>query len=158
MPICLQHIVTPSWLKHVWVTAQSLDICIHTGLGCPPPRQGNIELMWLFLQQGFWDTDTLLMLNQCRMHLHAFWVSDLCTGTGDALISGFDEECYQCQSCWLWLKTLLPSASDWHTWQLALTTSLHLSCDKRLAIALGPWLQSPSHPGWYYDSSTDCLW
>jgi len=116
VPICLQTLATLSWLKHVWLTLQPLDICLNTGLGCPPPRQGDIELMRLFLQHGFRDTDMLLSLNRCRMHLHAFWVSDLCTGTGDALLSGFEAPCAPCQSPWLWPKTTLPSTSDWHKW------------------------------------------
>jgi len=36
-PICLQAMVTLSWLKHVWLTLQPLDIRITTSLGCPPP-------------------------------------------------------------------------------------------------------------------------
>jgi len=100
----------------------------------------------------------LLSLNRCHMHLHAFWVSDLCTGTGDALLSSFEAPCAPCQSPWLWPKTIVPSASDWHKWHLALTQSLHLSRDKRLAITLGPWLQWPTHPGWYYKTISDRLW
>ncbi len=43
-PVCLQHAVTPSWLKHVWLTLQSLDISIHTGLRCPPPGKEILKL------------------------------------------------------------------------------------------------------------------
>jgi len=62
-PICLQAMVTSSWLKHVWLTLQPLDIRITTGLGCPPPRQGDVEITRLFLQHGFRDTNMLLLLN-----------------------------------------------------------------------------------------------
>jgi len=64
-PIILQNAITPSWIKHVWVTLQSLDIRIHTGIFCLPPRQGDIEIMWLFLQHGFREPETLISLNQC---------------------------------------------------------------------------------------------
>ncbi len=157
-PICLEAMVTPSWLKHVWLTVQSLDISIHTGSGCPPPRQGDIEIMRLFLQHSIRDADTLLSLNRCCMHLHAFWVSDLCTGTGDALISGAETSRAPCPSPWNWPKTLPPSASDWQKWRLALSQALHLSRSNHLAIPLGPWLQQPTHPGWYFESSSDRLW
>jgi len=158
VPTSLQHAVTTSWLKHVWLTSQSLDIRIQTSLVCPPPRQGDIELMWLFLQQGFRNTDQILTLNQCRMHLHTFWLSDLCTGMRNMLVPRCDEERYKCQSSWLWPKTATPLATDWHTWQLALATSLHLSWDKHLVSPLGPWLYAPTQPGWYYEPNTDWLW
>jgi len=64
-PIILQHVITPSWIKHVWLTSQSLNIHIHMGIFCLPPRQGNIEIMQLFLQHGFHEPDTLISLNQC---------------------------------------------------------------------------------------------
>jgi len=114
--------------------------------------------MRLFLQQGIRDADTLLSLNKCRMHLHAFWVSDLCTGTGDALISGAETSRAPCPSIWLWPKTLSPSVSDWQKWRLALTQALHLSRSNHLAIPLGPWLQQPTHPGWYFEAGSDRLW
>jgi len=52
-PVCLQQAVTPSWLKHVWLTLNSFDIWIHTGVFLLPPRQGDLELMRLFLQNGY---------------------------------------------------------------------------------------------------------
>jgi len=157
-PTSLQDAVTSLWLKHVWLTTQSFDIHIHTGLVCTPPCQGDIELMRLFLQQGFQDKDTLLSLNCCRMYLHAFWVLDLCNGTGNSLVSGSEEDHPPLQTPWQWPKAIAPSQSDWHTWRIALTASLHLSQDKRLANPLGPWLQAPTYPGWYYEPDTDCLW
>jgi len=90
--------------------------------------------------------------------MHAFWLSDLCTGMGNALVSGCGEERYKCQSSWLWPKTAKPLVTDWHTWQLTLTTSLHLSQDKHLVSPLGPWLLAPMHPGWYYEPNMDWLW
>jgi len=157
-PTSLQQAVTPLWLKHIWLTTQSLDIRIHTGLVCPPPCQGDIEIMRLFLQQGFHDMDTLLLLNCCRMYLHAFWVLDLCNGTGDSLVSRSEEDHTPLQTPWQWPKAIAPSQLDWHTWQIALTASLHFSQDKRLANSLGPWLQAPTYPGWYYEPDTDRLW
>jgi len=61
--------------------------------------------------------DTLLSLNRCRMHLHAFWVSDLCNGTGDSLVSGYEEDHSPLQNPWQWPKVITPSQSDWRTWE-----------------------------------------
>jgi len=141
-PIIIQHAITPSWIKHVWLTSRSLDICIHMGIFCLPPRQGDIEIMRLFLQHGFCEPDTLLSLNQCQMYLHAFWVADLCTGSGHLTPYGSGEDHTPCNSPWQWPKMIKPLPSDWQNWQLTLTASLHLSQDKCLAQPLGPWLIS----------------
>jgi len=52
-PVCLQQVVTTSWLKHVWLTSNSCDIHIHTGAFLPPHWQGDIKIMRLFLQNGY---------------------------------------------------------------------------------------------------------
>jgi len=64
-PVCLQQAVTTSWLKHIWLTTNSFDIRIHTGVFLPPHRQGDIEIMRLFLQNGYREPTMLLSLNQC---------------------------------------------------------------------------------------------
>jgi len=64
-PVCLQQAVTTSWLKHIWLTTNSFDIRIHTGVFLPPHRQGDIEIMRLFLQNGYRAPNVLLSLNQC---------------------------------------------------------------------------------------------
>jgi len=86
-PVCLQQVVMSLWLKHVWLMTQSFNIHIHTRILLPPPRQGDIEVMRLFLQHGYHNPDALLPLNHCQMYLHAFWLY-LCTGMGDSIAYG----------------------------------------------------------------------
>jgi len=64
-PPCLQHLVTSSWLKHIWLTLNSFNIHIHTGVYLSPPQQGDLEIMRLFLQNGYQEPDVLMSLNQC---------------------------------------------------------------------------------------------
>ncbi len=79
-PLVLWEVVTQSWIKHLWLTLQSLDIRIHTGIqDVMPPRVGNIEVMQLFLQHGHWSPEEL-------PYLHAFWISDLCMDLGITLV------------------------------------------------------------------------
>jgi len=100
-----------------------------------------------------------MSLNCCRMHLHAFWLSDLCIGSGELIDTGLWESHVPCHSPWQWPKSIPPSQSDyWRTWQTALTNSLNLSRSHRLAIPLGPWISQSSPSGWYYESATDHLW
>jgi len=143
-PVCLQQVVTPSWLKHVWLTTQSLDICIHTGAALSPPRQGDLKIMRLFLQHGYCTPDAFMSLNHCQMHLHAFWLSDLCIGLGGLIDPGMWESHLPCQSPWQWPKSILPSQADWQMWQLMLNNSLHLSHRHWLGYPLGPWLPMPN--------------
>jgi len=100
-----------------------------------------------------------MSLNCCRMHLHTFWLSDLCIGSGESIDTGLWESHVPCHSPWQWPKSIPPSQSDyWRTWQTALTNSLNLSRSHRLAIPLGPWISQSSPSGWYYESATDHLW
>jgi len=157
-PVCLQQAVTTSWLKHVWLTSNSFDICIHTGVYLPPPQQGDLEIMRLFLQNGYQEPDALMSLNRCRMHLHAFWLSDLCIGLGESIDTGLWDSHVPCHSPWQWFKSIPPSQSDWRMWKIALNNSLHLSCSHWLAIPLGPWFSWSPPSRWNFEPATNCLW
>jgi len=51
---------------------------------CFAPRVGDIEVMQLFLlQHGHHSLGELCYLNCCWLYLCAFWVSDLCNGSGE---------------------------------------------------------------------------
>ncbi len=157
-PVCLQQVVTMSWLKHIWLISNSFNICMHTGVFLPPPWQGDLELMRLFLQNGYQEPSMLMSLNHCRMHLHAFWLSNLCIGLGESINTGLWDSHVPCHLPWQWPKSISPSQSNWRMWQIALINSLNLSCSHWLAILLGPWISQPSPSGWYFKPATDHLW
>jgi len=85
-PTCLQVVVTQSWLKHIWLTGKSFDISMHLGIQhILPLWLGDIELMRIFLQHGYQKPEELCSLNCCHTFLHAFWLSDICTGARDSI-------------------------------------------------------------------------
>jgi len=111
-PSCLQVVVTCSWLKHIWLTAQSFDITVHLGIQhILPLWSGNINIMRAFLQHGYWKPENLCSLNWCCTFLHAFWLSDICTSMGDSIDSQIWHAHSPCLSNWNWPQQMPPSAA-----------------------------------------------
>jgi len=109
IPLLLCDLITDSWLKHMWQTLHHLDIILH--LQFPDitiPCQGNIELMRLFLQHGFHTPTELSILNRCRMFLHAFWLSDICNGSGERIEAHVWTHMQPLNSPWTWPRQSPP--------------------------------------------------
>ena len=157
-PLILANNITSSWIKHVWMSTQERGITILTNFtDIALQRQGDIELMRLFVQSG-WQQPDLYTLNQCRMFLQAFNLSDIVDGNGDRILTQFWEHSQPADSPYLWPRTHPISSSSWNLWQKALTQSLHLGRSQRLALPLGKWY-AQSHPGgWYYHPATNSIW
>jgi len=89
-------------------------------LGIPdvaPLCQGDIELMRLFLLHGFCQFPELALLNQCQLYLWVFWLSNICTGTGDTVDLHFWYNLQPVDSTWHWPWSGQPMSSDWLMWQ-----------------------------------------
>jgi len=138
IPLLFQLLITPSWLKHVWQMLQLSNIHL-TGNMAPiyPPRQGDIELMHPITQVGICSADMLISLNSCHMFLKAFWLSDICNGSGDTLNQVIWPSHQPIHSFWQWPLTPSPTAVAWSLWQWVLMESLHLSQSQKLACPLG---------------------
>jgi len=86
-PLILAANVTNSWLKHMWTSTQDCQVTLMTDFAdCPLQRQGDIELMRLFVQTG-WKLLELTTLNQCRMFLQVFLLSDIVVGLGNYILA-----------------------------------------------------------------------
>jgi len=156
-PLILQHHITTSWIKHVWVSTQECRVTLFMDFAdYPPQRHGDIELMWLFIQSGLKQPE-LMMVNHYRMHLQVFLLSDIVLGSGEHILPQFWEHTHPADSSFDWPTTPQPSQAAWNTWRQALTQALHLGRQQRLALPLGKWLQFTSH-GWLYHQSTNSLW
>jgi len=78
-----------SWIKHVWVSSQECGISLLSNFANILPQwQGDIELMQLFVQNGWKQTD-LVNLNQCWMHLRVFLLLDITSGLGCLILPQF---------------------------------------------------------------------
>jgi len=80
MPLEVQHLVTESWIKNIWLACQQYKIQIQMLQHEPNlPCINDIKITHLFLQNSY-RADKLRVLNQCCMHLHTLWLSDLSQG------------------------------------------------------------------------------
>jgi len=88
-PGIFEPLIMDTWLKRLWLDCLCYQISIHTDLQIlQPPRLQDIELMHVFAQYGYQGQD-LSDLNCCRMFLHAIWLSDICDGTGMAVLADY---------------------------------------------------------------------
>jgi len=113
MPLEVQHLVTESWIKNVWLSCQRYEIQIQMPENeLAPPCINNIEINCLFLQNRY-CTKELRVLNQCHMYLHAFWLLDLCNGSGTEIHDSAWTSEGICDSPWCWPVSAQPSAGEW---------------------------------------------
>jgi len=88
-PIILQDHVTNSWIKHVWVSTQECGVTLLTDFAdYTPQRVGDVSLMQLFIKSGL-KQPKLQAVNNCRMYLQVFLLSDIVSGSGDYILSQF---------------------------------------------------------------------
>jgi len=148
-------LVMDTWLKRLWLDCLRYQIEIQTDLHqLTPPRTQDVELMRLFVNYGYRGQE-LRELNWCRMSLHAIWLSDICDGSGSAILEDYWKGQGSITSPYRWPPTITQPAY-WSKWQQALTKSLGLDRWRRLSRPLGQWL--PTTSGWFYESASDRLW
>jgi len=158
IPLILADNLTPSWIKHVWQSTQEVGVTLATDFAeVTPRRQGDIELMRLFVNYGIKQPE-LYTLNLCRMFLKVFLVSDITSSSGDVILPSFWDRPTPAHSELQWPNTFPPPNQAWLQWRRALTDVLHLGRHQRLALPLGQWSVQTSPQGWYYHPSTNSLW
>jgi len=142
----------------VWVATQEYNVHLQTDFtNVTPQRQGNIELMRLFVQTG-WKQPELQTLNQCHMYLKVFLLPDIVIGSGTSKAMQFWDQMQPAESTMDWPQQSQPSAKSWLIWHQALTSVLHLGRNQQLALPLGKWPVQTKPQGWYYHSITNSLW
>jgi len=138
MPTVLQDYMTSTWFTQTWIHCRLLDIDIMTDIsGCERPRKHNREIMQIFIEHGLTGME-LAAMNQCRMYLHAIFLSDICTDNGTAM----EKHCWGqniCEPPFCWLKTEKPLPQDWNQWKSHLTLALSLGRNDGLPVPLGTW-------------------
>jgi len=80
------HIVTPTWLSHLWSFLCEHNIQVHLGLQSLSTNcTNNRFLMLSFYHNGF-DGKQLLLLNKCHLFLRVTTLSDISSGDGTKII------------------------------------------------------------------------
>jgi len=96
--------------------------------------------MDIFIQHDF-DVETLRMLNECRLHLHATTVADITEADGSVITQDAWEGKRTQRYSHNWPKTTPLSADEWQTWREALRQTIlfpHRQ-DNHLQKSLGRW-------------------
>jgi len=148
--------VTNSWMKSTWLAATKADIHLQVAIAdILYQQQGNIELVWLFLQHGI-RPPILNALHRCRMYLKVFLLLDICKGSGNQVLPQFWDKPHPAELTFLWPKSIPPTESDWRNWHMVLHQVLNLRRQLQLGHPLGNW--GTSVTGWFWDPNTMALW
>jgi len=139
MPISIHDYMTPSWLTAIWYQCKLLEIEISNNVwDFETPRQGDTELMQIFLKHGLHGYK-LASMNWCQMFLKAIFFSDICTRDSTAIDPQFWNGQIKCNLDLIWPRTETPPISDWGLWKKHLTAALALGQKDTLQKLLGNW-------------------
>jgi len=124
-PLCLHDNVTNLWLK--WLSMQECGVTLLTDFAdYPPLSHDNVELMQLFVQHG-WKQPLLHAINQCRMYLQVFLLSDTVLGSGEQILPHFWEH-----------RTPTESSLDWPC--MSIQPQMLGHCGNRPSLAHYTWV------------------
>jgi hypothetical protein len=129
-------LATRSWISETWRFLSDSRITVVDPFPKPPLACPNdCFLMERFFQHGYRGSD-LLQLNQCRMHLHALRLSDLCTANGAHLTNlTLDVVPDPCRSLpFSWPRTHRPSSKSRFLWRSAISTVFTRPTDAQVLI------------------------
>jgi len=91
------------------------------------------------------------------MYLHALCLSDLCTGTGDQLLTSNWCKYHPLSSEYTWPKAEYLSMSDWEIWESTLNTVFQVGRNLKLPHLLGLYYPHKAN-GWYFEPTDQVLW
>jgi hypothetical protein len=154
------HIITKSWIKHLWEFCHESNIQLETTTPKLTISRTHDEfLMPKFAAYGYRD-EQLYHLNLCRLYCHAIRLSDLTTGDGRRIhpMSWKGQPTSSSGIEYDWPLHASPSAKVWELWQAALRHCFltHDTNQQHLRKPLGQWLDpTPSNWKWFYSPSQD---
>jgi len=156
-PLILQDLVTDTWMKQTWIATREANIHLMINIpDFPLSRQGDIELVRIFLQHGLRQPQ-LGAIHRCRMFLKVLRLSDICNGTGDKIITRNWQNYRPSESEFNWPITIKPSAADWNTWNATITNTFQVDRYLNLQQKLGTFYPH-KHTGWFYDPNEQAIW
>jgi hypothetical protein len=83
-------LVPEGWIKHTWASHEDTTLTLRgPNLAISIKRQNDVHLMDAFIDHGY-SQKVLLALNECRLHLQATTLADICTTDGTLV----DLECW----------------------------------------------------------------
>jgi hypothetical protein len=157
-PQTMASIATNSLIKSsiLFLLKQNIDL-IHD-ISLLPLRQGDKILMSCFAQMSP-SLDELWSLNNCRLYLQVYFLSEISTGDGLKITydawrgTRFDVPAKLAS----WPRQQRPSPREWLLWQLFLK-KVFLLRGLKLRFPLGPWTREDNQWEWYFSPSNDQLY
>jgi hypothetical protein len=159
-------LVTNSLVKSTWEFINHHKITLVHDIVVPQNMTGGVLLMPILCQKDL-QPQELKAINQCRLYLNAYYLSDIATASGKSLsyhawegTPRFEGSTSLCN----WPFQGYPSKSAWSVWRKTLTMSI-LGRGMNLKDNLGAWLRhdldrwkrhySPQLDSLIYTVSTD---
>lgn len=148
-----------SLIKSTWEFIHTHKITLEHDIAVPQNTKNDLPLMPLFHMQNP-TIQELESINHCRIHLQAYYLSDIATASGTNLsyhawegVPRYEGRTTQCT----WPHQGLPSKTSWNAWQRFLKKTV-LGRGIRLKDNLGPWLRRNLDIWkWYYSPQFDSL-
>jgi len=110
-PLILQDLITDTWMKQTWIATRDANIHLMIDIpDFPLTQHGDIELTRIFLQHRLRQPQ-LGALHRCRIFLQVLRLSDICTGSGDKLITWTWQNYHPLESEYKWAQSELTKRS-----------------------------------------------
>jgi ribonuclease HI len=141
--------VIPGWLTSLWKFLHRVNFSLQIKRQWTPipQRENDIMLMDFFLSLKYKPHD-LKILNQCRIYLQVFSLTDITSADGKQILphSKAGQLGQDRKSSLTWPTQQRPTKKAWNLWQQALQ---HLETLGYLSTPLGKWTTSP-HQIWHW--------
>jgi len=123
VPLLLQDLVPDTWMKQTWIATHKENVHLMIDiLDFQLNQHGDTKVTCIFLQHGLCQPQ-LEAIHQCCMFLKVLHLSNICNGSGDKIITRNWQNYCPLDSEFKWPKTTKPSAADWKTWHMVITTT-----------------------------------
>jgi len=155
------HLVPHTWITSLWEFLSKYELRIQgwkQSLKCT--RDHDISILESFSKKGYSDND-LQQLNNCRIFLQVYSLSDICNAEGDQItrkaLAG-QKDTHR-PSTLVWKQIKRPTPREFLLWTQALhSTFCTSSTSPTLIQPLGQWLLPPRQKWqWFFDPQTNTL-
>jgi hypothetical protein len=146
----IEALTTPSLIQSSMIFLTQFHIILKHSISIPLLREKDqfINEAFLYLDIPIQD---LVACNRCLLYLKVCLLSEIATGTGDAILEDAWAGIYEPQEHKdkSWPAFPKPPPSAWSIWRLWVTKAF-LSRGRKLRTPLGQWLQWDDEWKWYY--------
>ena len=117
-------LATQSWLKVLWYCLHKYGITVKKQKKpFPLQRENDVSLMDELVNSKLFSHRDLREINNCRLYLQVFYLSDIVSGDGTKIMHHFANG-YRTparNSIWKWTRQSRPNESSWNLWKMAIT-------------------------------------